>query len=123
MGAKTGRGTGFDTEFKYVIKNTLDPQKEELRKALHSLAGLHPQNISYTSMVVTKLHARQEVGPHRDVKNDDSVPNHTIINLDPHQAGTGFLAICMSICCDVSQRPSLEYPGDEQSCLWRSCCV
>eukprot|EP00971_Amphidinium_carterae_P297008 5900456-Amphidinium_carterae.1 len=78
MGAKTGRGTGFDTEFKYVIKNTLDPQKEELRRALHSLAGLHPQNISYTSMVVTKLHAGQEVGPHRDVKNDDSVPNHTI---------------------------------------------
>eukprot|EP00971_Amphidinium_carterae_P075775 1497311-Amphidinium_carterae.2 len=78
MGAKTGRGTGFDAEFKYVTKNTLDPQKEELRKALHSLASLHPQNISYTSVVVTKLHAGQEVGPHRDVKNDDSVPNHTI---------------------------------------------
>eukprot|EP00971_Amphidinium_carterae_P298087 5923183-Amphidinium_carterae.1 len=80
MGAKTGRGTGFDAEFKYVLKNTLDPQKEELRKALHSLASLHPQNISYTSVVVTKLHAGQEVGPHRDVKNlnGDSIPNHTI---------------------------------------------
>eukprot|EP00971_Amphidinium_carterae_P032729 644377-Amphidinium_carterae.2 len=78
MGARTGRGTRFDTEHKYVLKNTLDPQKEELRKALHSLASLHPQNISYTSVVVTKLHVGQEVGPHRDLKNDDSVPNHTI---------------------------------------------
>eukprot|EP00971_Amphidinium_carterae_P163375 3239464-Amphidinium_carterae.1 len=60
MGAKTRRGTGFETEFKYVIKNTLDPEKEELRKALHSLAALHPHNISYTSVVVTKLHAGQE---------------------------------------------------------------
>eukprot|EP00971_Amphidinium_carterae_P086940 1720210-Amphidinium_carterae.1 len=78
MGAKTGRGTGNPVEFKYVLKNTFDPEKAELLKALHALAGTHPNHISYTSVVVTKLKKGQGIKPHRDVKNDDNVPNHTI---------------------------------------------
>eukprot|EP00971_Amphidinium_carterae_P126336 2502725-Amphidinium_carterae.1 len=79
MGAKTGRGSGFDVE--HPLKNTLDSEKTELRDAVHALAKTHGSHISYTSFVVAKLEKGDKVklvNPHVDTKNDCNVPNHTV---------------------------------------------
>eukprot|EP00971_Amphidinium_carterae_P208939 4145054-Amphidinium_carterae.6 len=78
MGAKTGRGTGFDVEHQYVLKNTLEEDKTELLEAVHALARTHVSQISYTSVVVTKLEAGQMLNPHVDNKNHGNIRNHTI---------------------------------------------
>eukprot|EP00971_Amphidinium_carterae_P092742 1836533-Amphidinium_carterae.1 len=78
MGAKTGRGTGFVVEHQYVLKKTLEEDKAELLEAVHALARTHVGQISYTSVVVTKLKAGQGLNPHMDNKNHGYIPNHTI---------------------------------------------
>eukprot|EP00971_Amphidinium_carterae_P013601 267943-Amphidinium_carterae.1 len=55
MGVKTGRGTGFDVKYQYVLKKTLDEDKAELRALIHELARTHAGQISYTSVVVSRL--------------------------------------------------------------------
>eukprot|EP00971_Amphidinium_carterae_P099074 1959167-Amphidinium_carterae.2 len=78
MGAKTGRGTGFDVQHQYVLKKTLEEDKKELLEAVHALAKTHVGQISYTSVVVTKLKAGQGLNCHVDNKNHGHIPNHTI---------------------------------------------
>eukprot|EP00971_Amphidinium_carterae_P119406 2365117-Amphidinium_carterae.1 len=78
MGAKTGRGTGFEVEYQYVLKKTLDEDKSELRDAIHELARTHAGQISYTSFVVSRPKEGQGLNPHVDNKNHCHLPNHTI---------------------------------------------